>query len=163
MVDHPGAAPKDLMGLDDEFRRFMNCGAEDPGGEVPLGSGGMVRLGATAAMEERGPQTDASASIGEGVQDDGKDNTAGEEVQDVSNGSAAGDRDSGRQRGRGRAKRPSPGFGSLCSHSHLDSQSELRSPCYKCLVGTSNTHGLPGGAVCCGASGDLGQCPRAWA
>ena len=38
-----------------------------------------------------------------------------------------------------------------------------RSSCYECLVGSSSTHGLPGGAVCCGTRGDLGRCPRAWA
>ena len=51
---------------------------------------------------------------------------------------------------------------SLCSHSFIDLAKKLRQSCYSCLVGQSNSHGLPGGAICCGSRGYLTECPRAW-
>lgn len=50
----------------------------------------------------------------------------------------------------------------LCSHSYIDATRKLRPDCYSCFVGQPNSHGVPGGAVCCGAKGDLSLCPRAW-
>jgi hypothetical protein len=59
-------------------------------------------------------------------------------------------------------KPPEPSQEALCSHSHIDTVKKLRESCYSCLVGSSNSHGLPGGAICCRAKGGLSKCPRSW-
>ena len=48
----------------------------------------------------------------------------------------------------------------LCSHSVHDGAHPVS--CYKCLVGSSPSHGVPGGMLCCGHTGNLAHCPRLW-
>ncbi|GAX78010.1 hypothetical protein CEUSTIGMA_g5452.t1 [Chlamydomonas eustigma] len=51
----------------------------------------------------------------------------------------------------------------LCSHSFIDEQQGgIRPSCSDCLMGSSNTHGIPGGAACCGSRGRLERCYRSW-
>ena len=139
------------------IRRFFNCGAEEPGGEV-VASGDAVQ----AAVD---------------TEDEGNE------------GDEGGEGDASQPRSKRRKSQPAD-YSQLCSHSVIDlhryqgsgggadhsassgvggggrgGSGVVGSPrpgCYDCLVGSSNTHGLPGGAVCCGTRGDLSQCPRAW-
>jgi hypothetical protein len=61
------------------------------------------------------------------------------------------------------AKPPTNYSYGLCSHSLVDEhQGGLRPSCSDCLMGSSNTHGIPGGAACCGSRGRLERCLRFW-
>lgn len=55
---------------------------------------------------------------------------------------------------------------SLCSTSRYDAvqrgEVPVRPACFDCLKGTSTSHGLPGGATCCGSGGNLAKCFRNW-
>eukprot|EP00798_Chlamydomonas_sp_ICE-L_P016629 gene16629-22876_t len=93
MLDHPGTPPEDLAKVDADFKRFMNCGAN----------------------EMEGPPVEAFPETG------------------------------------------------LCTHSEFEDPSPK---CYLCLRGSTPSHGVPGGAICCHPNSthrtDLSQCPRPW-
>ena len=147
MADHPGADPKQLATLDPDLRRFLYCGAEEPGGAAAVGS-------ATS--------TDASSTAG--GSSEGIDAQGGARNEDLRAGAAKwSDIRKGGACTPPLACSKRLDYSSLCSHSELDSERGVRSPCYYCQLGTTVSHGVPGGAACCGTRADLSRCPRAWA
>ena len=150
MKDHPGADPSKLAGLDAGLRSFLNCGAGETSASAPAG----LKVATVSA-----PTSLSTTSAMEGSE--GGDGEESEQQPDEQHGSS-----------RQRQRRPdsagersrNANYSSLCSHSWIDERAGSGRPgCYDCLVGSSSTHGLPGGAICCGSRWDLSRCPRAWA
>ncbi len=140
MADHPGVAPEKLTEVDPQLRLFFNCGSEQLGsGLLPDGNEGEAAAADSSVAGET--QVLKTPSLGEETKDGGEDDGS---------------------------KRRWKGNGQLCSLSWLDAprhnggQDTGLHPCESCLIGASPSHGLPGGAICCGTHWDLSKCPRAW-
>ena len=166
------------------YRRFFNCDAEEPGGEIS--SSGKPdgefpgRAGTTmpAKEGERGGGGSADGGSGGDALVLAALAAGGAEESQLPQQVVVGPRGGGGPSGSKRRANYTMG---LCSHSQIDSQRSgrggltpssngggggddawVRPGCYDCLVGSSNTHGLPGGAACCGTRGNLSRCFRAW-
>jgi len=144
MHDHPGAPPDQLQNLDPDFRLFMHCGVT----EGPFAGDGQ-ELNTTigeASIEAHVPRSEEWIK----------------ESKPLINFPQPLTIPLGLRR-RVPAKPPTNYSYGLCSHSLVDEhQGGLRPSCSDCLMGSSNTHGIPGGAACCGSRGRLERCLRFW-
>jgi len=174
----PNALPFEYSDLDKDFATFMACGtggieAQEARSSDRAEADRPVSFG-EADGEERGGEVLGMLSIrtddGEGA--GGADALEAQWQHHPENlGASAEDIDRGQQRGDG-IRSPSirslPPPSSLCGISAFETPGETCAR--QCGLGSrgkrasqvSLSHGVPGGAICCGHKGGLASCPRAW-